>query len=130
MTAGRKPQGIEQVAHLPGSAAAKRRLEVLLANLSGQLTVAEACAALGLHESRFFELRKRWLAESVLTLEPERPGRPAHVLTADQQQIAALQDDLGGLRWKLRAAELREELALAGLLRQTPARSARKKKER
>lgn len=77
MPAGRKPQGIEQVELLPGSAAAKRRLEVFLANLSGELSVAEACAALGLHESRFFELRKRWLEESVELLEPGQPGRPA-----------------------------------------------------
>lgn len=130
MPAGRKPQGIEQVEQLPGSAAAKGRLEVLLANLNGQQTVAEACAALGLHESRFFELRKRWLEESVQSLEPESPGRPARVATPDQQRIAELQDDLGDLRWKLRAAELREELALSGLLRPKTARPAPKKKER
>lgn len=39
MPAGRKPRGIEQVELLPGSAAAKLRLEVLLANLAGELTV-------------------------------------------------------------------------------------------
>jgi len=68
--------GIEQVEQLPGSAAAKLRLEVLLANLAGELTVEQACAALGLHKSRFFELRKRWLQGSVEALEPEPPGRP------------------------------------------------------
>ena len=73
---GRKPQGIEQVELLPGSTVAKQRLEVFLANLAGQLSVAEACAQLGLHESRFFELRKRWLEESVGLLEPQQPGRP------------------------------------------------------
>lgn len=76
MSAGRKPQGIEQVELLPGSTVAKQRLEVFLANLAGQLSVAEACAQLGLHESRFFELRKRWLEESVELLEPQQPGRP------------------------------------------------------
>jgi hypothetical protein len=76
MPAGRKPMGIEQVEQLPGSAAAKLRLEVLLANLAGELNVEQACAALGLHKSRFFELRKRWLQESVQSLEPEPPGRP------------------------------------------------------
>jgi hypothetical protein len=76
MPSGRKPQGIEQVELLPGSTVAKQRLEVFLANLAGQLSVAEACAQLGLHESRFFELRKRWLEESVEWLEPQQPGRP------------------------------------------------------
>jgi Helix-turn-helix domain len=77
MPAGRRPMGIEQVELLPGSAAAKLRLEVMLANLAGELSVEQACAALGLHKSRFFELRKRWLQESVESLEPEPAGRPA-----------------------------------------------------
>jgi transposase len=128
MTAGRKPQGIEQVEHVCGSAAAKRRLEVLLANVSGQMSVAGACAALGLHESRFFELRKRWLEDAVGSLEPERPGRPARVATAEQQQIAQLHHDLATLRWQLRAAELREELALCGLARPKIGSQAPKKK--
>ena len=110
MPAGRKPQGIEQVEQLSGSAAAKRRLEVLLANFSGQMSVAEACTTLGLHESRFFELRKRWLEESVGSLEPEKPGRPANVASPEQQRIAELQDRVGQLQWELRTARLREEL--------------------
>jgi hypothetical protein len=68
--------GIEQVEQLLGSTAAKLRLEVFLANVAGELTVEQACAALGLHKSRFFELRKRWLQESMQALEPEPPGRP------------------------------------------------------
>jgi hypothetical protein len=129
MPAGRRPQGIEQVAQLSGSAAAKRRLEVLLANFSGQLSVAEACAALGLQESRFFELRKRWLEESVESLEPEPPGRPANMATPERQRIVALQDRVEQLQWELRTAQLREELALSGLLRSKAAGTAPKKKE-
>ena len=76
MPAGRKPMGIEQVEQLPGSDAAKLRLEVLLANVAGELTVEQACAAMGVQKTRFFELRKRWLQESVEALEPEPAGRP------------------------------------------------------
>ncbi len=76
MPAGRKPMGIEQVELLPGSEAAKRRLAVLLANVAGEMSVEEACRALGLRKSRFFELRKQWLQESMQALEPEPPGRP------------------------------------------------------
>ena len=76
MPAGRKPMGIEQVDLLPGSTAAKLRLEVFLANVAGHVSVAQACAQLGLHKSQFFELRKRWLQESVQALEPEPAGRP------------------------------------------------------
>jgi hypothetical protein len=90
MTAGRKPQGIEQVELLPGSTVAKQRLEVFLANLAGHLSVAEACAQLGLHESRFFELRRRWLEDSVGLLEPLQPGRPAGIpARRDAPQAAA-----------------------------------------
>lgn len=79
MPTGRKPQGIEQVELLPGSTVAKQRLEVFLANLAGQLSVADACAQLSLHESRFFELRRRWLEDSVGLLEPQPPGRPVGI---------------------------------------------------
>ncbi|MBI3863717.1 MAG: helix-turn-helix domain-containing protein [Planctomycetia bacterium] len=76
MPAGRKPMGIEQVDLLLGSEAARRRLAVLLANVAGELSVDEACQELGLHRSRFFELRKQWLQGSVEALEPEPAGRP------------------------------------------------------
>lgn len=89
MPTGRKPSGIEQVELLPGSTVAKQRLEVFLANLAGQLSVAEACARLGLHESRFFELRKRWLEESVERLEPQQPGRPLGTGRAPEAVLGA-----------------------------------------
>jgi hypothetical protein len=76
MPAGRKPKGIGQVQQLTGSEAARRRLVVFLANLAGELSVEEACATLGLHKSRFFELRRQWLEDSLQTLEPEPAGRP------------------------------------------------------
>ena len=76
MPSGRKPQGIEQVELLPGSTVAKQRLEVFLANVAGRLSVAEACAQLGLQKTQFFELRRRWLEDSVELLEPQQPGRP------------------------------------------------------
>jgi len=124
MTAGRKPQGIEQVELLPGSAAAKRSLKVLLANLAGELSVTEACAALGLHESRFFELRRRWLEQSVAALEPHRPGRPAN---AEEPRVSALEDRVDELEWELRVSRLREELASLGLPRPHQPRPAPKK---
>jgi hypothetical protein len=95
MPSGRKPQGIDQVELLPGSTVAKQRLEVFLANLAGQLSVAEACAQLSLHESRFFELRKRWLEESVGLLEPHQPGRPMGTSRAPQATTGpAMAEDL------------------------------------
>jgi hypothetical protein len=142
--------GIEQVEQLPGSAAAKLRLEVLLANLAGELNVEQACVALGLHKSRFFELRKRWLQESVEVLEPEPAGRPmgtGHSGTGREPfgepdltlntsgnsaretlgRIAELEDLLAQTRWELRTSRLREELAALGLSRPRQVPAAQKK---
>lgn len=145
MPAGRKPMGIEQVEQLPGSAAAKLRLEVLLANLAGELNVEQACAALGLHKSRFFELRKRWLQESVEALEPEPAGRPVETgrgtfgvpgptphpsgnsARETLGRIAELEDLLAQTRWELRTSRLREELAALGLSRPRHVQAAQKK---
>lgn len=127
MPAGRKPRGIEQVEQLPGSELARQRLEVLLGNLGGTLTVAQACAALGVHESRFFELRRSWLQESVAFLEPEAPGRPAVVVTEEQRRIAELERQNRELQFQLQAAQVREDLAASGLWRR-PAATSRSKK--
>jgi hypothetical protein len=130
--------GIEQVDLLSGSEAARRRLAVLLANVAGELSVEQACAALGLHKSRFFELRKRWLQESVEALEPEPAGRPVctgHTEAASCAssehgtlgRIAELEDLLAQTRWELRTSRLREELAALGLSRATRGSAAQKK---
>ncbi len=76
MPAGRKPEGIEQVEELIGSEVARQRLWALLANMAGGLSVEEACQAMGLGKSRFFELRKQWLQDSMESLEPKPAGRP------------------------------------------------------
>ncbi len=55
---------------------AKARLRVILANLAGQISVADACADLGIEESWFFELKHESLQRWVKTLEPGSPGRP------------------------------------------------------
>jgi hypothetical protein len=52
MPAGRKPLTIaDQVNRLPGSPAAKARLRVILANLAGEIGIADACRELGIEES-------------------------------------------------------------------------------
>ena len=94
MPAGRKPSSIaDQVDRLAGSPVAKARLRVILANLAGQKSVADACTDLGIEESWFFDLKHESLERWVKTLEPGSPGRPpAAEKTSEQQQIA----DAGG----------------------------------
>src|SRR5437868_2668494 len=80
MPAGRKPREIfELVADSPGSPQAKQRTGVILANLAGQMTAKQACAALGVGPSRFFDLKQRMVTEWVQALEPKPIGRPLAV---------------------------------------------------
>ena len=119
MPAGRKPLTIaEQVDRLPGSPAAKGRLRVILANLAGEIGVADACHELGIEESWFFDLKHESLERWVRTLEPGSPGRPPKgELTPEQQRIAELEKRARRLELELKAARLREELARKGLSR-------------
>jgi hypothetical protein len=119
MPAGRKPMTIaDHVDRLPGSPVAKLRLRVILANLAGQIGVADACAELEIGESWFFELKHESLERWVKALEPESPGRrPAMEQTPEQQQIAELEQQVQRLELQMKAARLGEELARKGLSR-------------
>ena len=113
MPAGRKSLGIEElVARLPGSPVAQERLRVLLANIAGQISVDDACAALGIEESWFFELKHRSLERWLEAVEPERAGRPpAGPPSPEQARIAELEQRNRQLELELEAARLRAELA-------------------
>lgn len=133
MPAGRKPMSIDdQVDRLEGSPAAKTRLRVILANLAGELSVADACAELGVNESWFFDLKRESLKRWAKTMEPGTPGRPpSGEKTPEQQRIAELEGRVRQLELKLEAAELRDELARAGLSRpKAPLQHAAKKARR
>ena len=112
MARGRRPKGPKLVDGLEGSAEAKRRLEVILESISGQRTVAEARALLGLGEARFHELRTEILQLALNRAEPRPPGRPRHEPAPEQGQVAALQAEIRDLRIDLHAAQVREEIAL------------------
>ncbi len=117
--AGRKPLELAHVDALDGSERAKQRLRVFLETLQGDLSVAEGCQRLGVHESYFHELRHRWLQEALWLLEPQPVGRPprkppsaesaeAADVARDNTRLAA---EAESLREALRAAAVREEIA-------------------
>jgi hypothetical protein len=122
----------DQVDRLAGSPVAKARLRVILANLAGQINIADACADLGIEESWFFDLKHQSLECWVKALEPGSPGRPPSGGTsAEQQQIAELKVKVERLELELKSARLRAELARAGLPRPKPqAKHAAKKARR
>jgi hypothetical protein len=135
MPAGRRPVGIEElVESLAGSPVAQQRLRVILANLAGALSVRDACTALGIEESCFFELKHRTLQRWLEALEPEPAGRrPAAAPAPQQEQIAELEARIKRLELEKSAAELRAELARAGMTRRPAlggARPAVKKRRR
>jgi hypothetical protein len=109
---GRKPQGAALVALFAGSAHAKQRMTLFLQTLSGQCTVGQACAELGIGESRFFAQRSDWLQEALELLEPRSPGRPAKAEPLPTPaQLESLRQRIRELEARAAVAEVKAELA-------------------
>ena len=109
---GRKPLGAAHVERLGGTQLAKRRLELILKTMRGELTVGEACHALSIGESRFHAMRNQWLQESLELLEPRRAGRPPKLAeTSTAEEVRALELENQQLRQQVLTAEVRERLA-------------------
>ncbi len=108
---GRKPSGPAVAQRLAGSALARQRLQVVLETLAGTCRVQEACARLHISEQRFDQLRTQVLQAGLDSLEPRRAGRRPQVVPA--AEVQALQARVSELEIELRAARVREEIALA-----------------
>lgn len=118
---------------MAASPQAKHRLAVILRTIAGEMTVAEACAELGIGESRFHALRKDVLTLAAGALEPRPAGRPAE---ERNEELEALKARNAELEEEHRAAILREEIARVmpeilhppeGRALPGPARDAKKK---
>lgn len=110
---GRKPLGPEYVQHLEGSAAAKQRLQVILETMAGKKRVLDACAELDISESRFLQLRQELLQAALERAEGRQAGRPRQTPTVED--VNGLPAELDELQAALATAQIREELALAGI---------------
>jgi transposase len=108
---GRKPLGSQLVERLEGSQRAKRRLQVILETLANTRSIPEACEILGIGESMFHRLRAEVLQTALDRLEPRPMGRPRRAITAETQQVDALEQEVEELRTELQASQVREELA-------------------
>lgn len=114
MTRERRLRGIALVGGMNGSAEAKSRLGMILETLAGKCTVAQAAVHLGIGERRFHDLRNHCLRAALTSLEPRPAGRPARPpFVPEPQRVAALERAVRNLKIDLRAAQLREEIALA-----------------
>lgn len=108
----RPPDGVGHVDRLEGPEDLKRRLRVLLDTLTGRVSVAQACAALGVSESRLHELRRQALTGALGALMPKPAGRPADAESATERE-KELEARIEELEVDLQAALVRTELALA-----------------
>jgi len=111
MTKGRPPLGSELVERLDGSTQAKDRLRAVLRTLSGEIAIPQACAELGIGESRFHEMRGEVLQGVLENLEGKPRGRPPDNQGADAR-VQELQQQVQALTADLRASQIREELAI------------------
>lgn len=109
---GRYPAGLECVAELEGEAEAKKRLQVVLKTLLGQLRVLQACAELEIGETRFRQLRERILQAALDALRPQRPGRRPNHEPPTAERLRELEQALAEKELELRQAQVREEIAL------------------
>jgi hypothetical protein len=109
---GRRPTGPKCVRKLPGDDLAKTRLEVILETIAGQTSVVDACARLDISEPRYHQLKDDVLRGALSAIEPRPMGRPPRRATAEQERIAALQQQLRDKDVELRAAQARAEIAV------------------
>jgi seryl-tRNA synthetase len=109
---GRRPSGPEAVERLPGSEQAKQRARTLLETITGSCRVLEACQRLEISEQRFDQLRAQGLEALVGSMESGRAGRPPRKPSPEQQEIAALKQQVADLEVRLQAEKARTEIAL------------------
>jgi len=112
MGAGRPPEGPKHVDKLDGDEEAKRRLRIVLETLSGERSVEEACADLGVSASRFHEMRREALQAALDGLAPGASGRPKRPAEVDPGRQAALEHENKELRLELQGSLVRTEIAL------------------
>ena len=113
MSRGRPPSGPSLADKVEGSEQAKERLKVILQTISGEVSIPDACAKLGLSEARFHELRQEWMQAACSALEPKPVGRPKETTFEEEVEMLRLHRENKNLKMHLRAAQIREEIAIA-----------------
>jgi hypothetical protein len=110
---GRPREGAELVEKLDDcSDEARSRLKVIFQTLAGDLTVEQACAALGIGRSAFNKLRSGFIENAVELLEPRTPGRKKKIISAEQVENQSLREEIERLKLELEAQRLREEIGI------------------
>ena len=111
MKRGRPPQKSALVDAISGPEETKNRLRVILATVSGELTIPEACKQLKIGETRFYDLRAQALEAAFKGILPGVPGRPSKEETPEQAKLREMQQRLDAMELELKTAEIKVELA-------------------
>ena len=107
MVMGRPNKGIGHVNNCDGSRQSKQRARVILQTITGELSVNEACAKLGIQRPQFAKLRAKAMQGTVDALEPGRPGRPRRHDVESEQREAELQAKIAQLENQLHVEQIR-----------------------
>jgi hypothetical protein len=108
----RPSDGLKHVERLDGPERLKHRLRVILETLTGERSVAEACAELKVSEARFHCLRRQALEAALEGLRSKQAGRPRKPTPSPVSRQEDLESEVEALRTELWAAEIREEIAM------------------
>jgi hypothetical protein len=111
MAMGRPGKGVGHVDGLDAAEHEKARLKAMLSSLSGNVSLHEASASVGLRPARFAELRRRMLQAAVEAIAPGRPGRPPIHDADETTEIVQLERDNARLERELDRTRLLLQLA-------------------
>ena len=87
------------------------RMRAALQTITGERTIPEACAELGIGEAMLHRIRHQVLRAGLDALEPKPMGRPRTATPAPSPAVAALEQENQDLKIALQAAEVRAEIA-------------------
>lgn len=111
MARGRPVIGVDLIERLDGPRAMRRRVRIVLATIAGSLTIAQACAELGVGRTQFHKLRWRVLDGALEGLRPRPRGRPRQ-LPLESPDVQQLHARIRELEDALKTTALRSEIAL------------------
>jgi hypothetical protein len=109
---GRLPSGPEYIDKLEGEREEKERLKAILATMFGEMRLLEACAEMGIGETRFHQLRELALQAALEAIARRPAGRPSLASFSEAEEIRRQALRIEELELALHEAEVREEIAL------------------
>jgi hypothetical protein len=112
----RPNKGLAHVDGLPGDPELKYRLKVVLATITGEMLVDEACDELDLGPTQFANLRRQVLLAGLEALQPRPVGRPRRAVDGTPEQVEAMRQRIAELEHDLTILRSRIELSVLPLL--------------